>query len=106
MDAELSKQGSGKKLTVALQVADDPSLLRSDFGVKDEMGRMIPVEELQRCFMEYRGTVYLLRDIESGIITLSLTEYRALPAMFVDMWHVFKLYAAERRDADMKRMWN
>lgn len=84
---------------------EDPSLLRSDFPLKNrETGELIPVAELQRCYTEHLQLAHLVRNLERGIVTISLDEYNRMPAVLIDAWMMYRQMLTEREADRHERM--
>jgi hypothetical protein len=78
-------------------VALDPSLLRGDFGVKNwTTGETYTRDYLASCYRDHRELVGILQDLERGIITLSIRDYEAMPAVTIEAWLLYKSLITEQ----------
>jgi hypothetical protein len=74
-----------------------PELLQSEGEeiFNPETGEILRVSELRRAFWKYRSLLEFVRDLNNGTITLTLNDYRTLPATVVDVLAIFKGYVAK-----------
>ncbi len=47
-----------------------------------ETGEYVTSEDLIRAWREWRRMVWIMRDIDSGMIQMTISEYARLPEMF------------------------
>lgn len=52
---------------------------------------------MERYQAEYADTISLLASIESGLVTISMSEYKNLTPRFIRAWSIFKKELDEHR---------
>jgi hypothetical protein len=59
---------------------------------EDNEGRQqhVSTEEVRTCLAEYSNLLTLLANIENGLVTVSMTEYRQFPAPLIHAWQMFR----------------
>jgi hypothetical protein len=71
-------------------------VLEYDNGKREE----ISVQQIHDSMHEYGGLATLFSNIESGLVTISLAEYRQLSRPFISAWQLFKEELKDARDRD------
>lgn len=73
----------------------DPSMLDGVAG--DEETKRIRAE-IFLATKEWGPALNLIQRIESGKVTLTLSEYNQMPKLFFDLWDFFKLKVKQYQD--------
>ena len=80
---------------IAWKVLSEPAILnlsRYQFAVyTNDDGRQeeIPVERARECFAQFHGLLSFLSDWQRGSMTVSMSEFRRLPALLLDYRRLF-----------------
>jgi hypothetical protein len=63
----------------------------------DENWNPVDKNYLMRCYSEYQDAIEFFADLDRGIVTMTLTEYNAMPAKVLDAFRIFQAMAEQRR---------
>ena len=69
-----------------------------------ETFEIIDVEYLKQCFYELAALLEFIQNIETGMITVSLTEYSNLPAVALVAWRTYKREKEKKQLKENERL--
>lgn len=67
---------------------------------------MIDVDFLKSSFIEMAELLEFILNIESGMITISMTEYQSFPRVMLHTWNIYKNELAKKRQHERAQMVN
>jgi hypothetical protein len=79
-----------KKLTRAVEAWFKPELLNGLPKINTETGERTNPEEFRNDFTEHYEILQFFSHIESGFITMTVSEYHNLPNFVSEAWNVYK----------------
>jgi hypothetical protein len=79
-----------KKLRLALYAAFDPEATRGDAILQDPVsGELVTKVELLEAWRSWGRIIRIMRDIDSGLIQMTISEYGRLPGMFLKIRELY-----------------
>ena len=62
------------------------------------------VEDFREAYREYAEMIQFFQAIESGFISLSLSDYLSLPAVTIPIWNIYKAEIYKKQKVDKEKI--